>query len=31
VDYAKSRGGNLTIDINDEEYVFIFQGKPTLC
>ena len=30
VDYAKSRGGNLTIDINDEEYVFIFQGKPNL-
>jgi hypothetical protein len=25
--YAKSRGGDLTIDINDEEYVFIFRGK----
>ena len=28
--YAKSRGGNLTIDINDEEYVFVFRGKQTL-
>ena len=30
VEYAKSRGGNLTIDINDEEYVFVFLGKPGL-
>lgn len=22
--YAESRGGNITIDINDEEYVFIY-------
>jgi hypothetical protein len=25
--YAESRGGNISIDINEEEYVFIFQGK----
>jgi Domain of unknown function (DUF5619) len=30
VEYAKSRGGNLTIDINDEDYVFVFLGKPGL-
>ena len=30
VEYAKSRGGNLTIDINDEDYIFIFMGKPGL-
>jgi hypothetical protein len=30
VNYAQSRGGNLTIDINDEEYVFVFLGKPGL-
>jgi hypothetical protein len=30
VAYAKSRGGNLTIDINNEAFVFIFQGKPDL-
>jgi hypothetical protein len=30
VEYAKSRGGNLTIDINDEDYVFVFLGKPNL-
>ena len=22
--YAESRGGNITIDVNDEEYVFIY-------
>ena len=22
--YAESRGGNITVDINDEEYVFIY-------
>jgi hypothetical protein len=22
--YAESRGGNITIDINDEEYIFIY-------
>jgi hypothetical protein len=27
VSYAKSRGGNLTIEINDEQYVFVFRGK----
>ena len=26
VEYAKSRGGNLTIDINNEEYVFVFRS-----
>lgn len=30
VEYAKSRGGNLTIDINAEEYVFVFRGKQGL-
>lgn len=30
VTYAKSRGGNLTIDINNEDYVFIFRGKEGL-
>jgi len=30
VEYAKSRGGNLTIDINHEDYVFVFLGKPGL-
>lgn len=30
VEYANSREGNLTIDINDEEYIFIFRGKPGL-
>jgi hypothetical protein len=30
VEYAKSRGGNLTIDINEEDYVFVFLGKPNL-
>ena len=26
--YAESRGGNITIDINDEEYVFIYLDAP---
>jgi len=26
VEYARSRGGNFTVDINYEEYVFIFRG-----
>lgn len=30
VEYARSRGGNLTIDINHEEYVFVFRGKQGL-
>ena len=30
VEYGRSRGGNLTIDINDEEFVFLFMGKPGL-
>jgi len=30
VEYGKSRGGNLTIDINDEDFVFVFMGKPGL-
>ena len=25
--YAESRGGNISIDINDEQYVFIFLGE----
>ncbi|QTA88772.1 AF1514 family protein [Desulfonema magnum] len=24
--YAESRGGNITIDINDEEYIFIYRS-----
>ena len=24
--YAESRGGNITVDINQEEYVFIYLG-----
>lgn len=30
VEYAKSRGANLTIDINNEDYVFLFMAKPGL-
>jgi len=30
VSYAESRGGNLTIDVNNEDYVFIFRGKQEL-
>ena len=30
LEYATSRGGNLAIDVNDEEYVFVFQGKQEL-
>ena len=30
VSYARSRGGNLTIDINDEDYIFIFRGQQGL-
>ena len=26
--YAESRGGDITIDINDEEYVFIYRSNP---
>ena len=26
VEYAKSRGGDFSVDINYEEYVFIFRG-----
>jgi hypothetical protein len=26
VEYARSRGGNFTVDINYQEYVFIFRG-----
>ncbi len=26
VEYARTRGGNFTVDINHEEYVFIFRG-----
>jgi hypothetical protein len=26
VTYAHSRGGDLAIDINDEEYIFMFRG-----
>ena len=28
VDYAVSRGGNLTVDVNHHQYVFIFGGGP---
>jgi hypothetical protein len=27
--YAESRGGDITIDINDEEYVFIYRSHLT--
>lgn len=27
VEYARSRGANLTVDINNEEYVFVFLGE----
>jgi hypothetical protein len=30
VTYAHSRGGDLAIDINDGEYVFLFRGKESL-
>jgi hypothetical protein len=30
VTYARARGGNLTIDINREDYVFIFRGQEGL-
>jgi hypothetical protein len=30
VEYARSRGGNLTIDINDDDFVFVFMGKSGL-
>ena len=26
LDYARSKGGNLTIDVNHEEYVFVYRG-----
>ena len=26
VEYARARGGDFTVDINHEEYVFIFRG-----
>jgi hypothetical protein len=26
--YAESRGGDIAIDINDEEYIFIFKSNP---
>ena len=26
LEYTRSRGGNFTVDINHEEYVFIFRG-----
>jgi hypothetical protein len=29
-DYARSRGADLTIDINDEDYVFMFTGQGGL-
>jgi hypothetical protein len=28
VSYAKGHGGNLTVDINHEDYVFIFRAEP---
>jgi len=30
VEYAASRGGNLAIDVNNEEYVFVFRGKQEM-
>jgi hypothetical protein len=27
--YAESRGGNITVDINDEEYVFVYYDYQT--
>ena len=27
--YAKIRGNDITIDINEEEYVFIYQSQPS--
>ena len=26
--YAESRGGDITIDINEEEYIFIYKSNP---
>ena len=26
--YAESRGGDITIDINNEEYIFIYRSNP---
>jgi hypothetical protein len=26
--YAQSRGGDITIDINNEEYIFIYRSNP---
>lgn len=26
VEYARAQGGNLTVDVNHEQYVFIFRG-----
>jgi hypothetical protein len=31
VSYAHSRGGDTIIDVNDEEYVFIFRGEEKCC
>jgi len=28
--YAHSRGGDLAIDINDEDYIFVFRGEESL-
>lgn len=28
--YARSRGGEVTIDINDEDYIFVFKGSEGL-
>ncbi|UCG12143.1 MAG: hypothetical protein JSU72_16810 [Deltaproteobacteria bacterium] len=30
MEYAKSRGGNLTVDGDGKEYVFVFRGKQGL-
>lgn len=29
--YARSRGGDTIVDVNDEEYVFIFRGNEECC
>lgn len=28
--YAESRGGDITVDVNDEEYVFVYRSDTSL-
>jgi len=30
LEYARSRGGNLTVEVNDMEYVFVYRGVQGL-